>query len=420
MSYDPIDHDFERGMQNRRQILGDDWVDRSLANATGFNAEFQNLITRFAWNEIWGRPGLEQKTRRVIVLAITMALGRWEEFELHARAALLGDAETRLTPDEMKEVLMQGAIYAGVPAANTAFTHAQKILRDIGAQIGYAPAPSAPAAAVHPGIGRAAATDSKPALHYSVRAPRSGKAPRHTVVLSHALGCDLTMWDSLANLLAADCRVIAYDHRGHGSSDAPAGLYAIADLAEDAARLLRELDSGPVVWIGLSMGGMTGQELALRHPSLVAALVIANCTSHYPPPAREVWQQRIDTVRAQGIEVIADAVMGRYFHDRFRAEHSATVARFRQRLATTGPAGYIGCCHAVGTVDTTARLPQITVPTLVIAGELDQGTPLAMAQTLAEQIPQASLVVLKDASHLSATEQPQAFAQAVVQFMQEL
>ncbi|WP_417924796.1 alpha/beta fold hydrolase [Collimonas fungivorans] len=96
------------------------------------------------------------------------------------------------------------------------------------------------------------------------------------------------------------------------------------------------------------------------------------------------------------------------------------MARFRQRLVNTGPAGYIGCCHAVGTVDTTARLPQITVPTLVIAGELDQGTPLAMAQTLAEKIPQASLVVLKDASHLSATEQPQAFAQAVAQFMQEL
>ncbi|MDB5768730.1 MAG: pcaD, partial [Collimonas fungivorans] len=405
---------------NRRTILGDAWVDLSLSNSNTFNAEFQHMITHFAWNEIWGRPGLEHKTRRIIVLAITTALGCWEEFDLHARAALLGDESSRLTPDEIKEVLMQSAIYAGVPAANTAFAHALKILREVGPQIGYALEPLSPAATCHPGVGHEGRTASIPALHYSVRAPRSGKAPRHTVVLSHALGCDLTMWDQLATLLGADCRVIAYDHRGHGGSDAPAGLYAIADLADDAARLLRELDSGPVVWIGLSMGGMTGQELALRHPSLVAALVIANCTSHYPPPAREVWQQRIDTVRAQGIEVIADAVMGRYFHDRFRAEHSATVARFRQRLVNTGPAGYIGCCHAVGTVDTTARLPQITVPTLVIAGELDQGTPLAMAQTLAEQIPQARLVVLKDASHLSATEQPQAFAQAVVQFMQEL
>jgi 3-oxoadipate enol-lactonase len=112
--------------------------------------------------------------------------------------------------------------------------------------------------------------------------------------------------------------------------------------------------------------------------------------------------------------------MGRYFHDQFRAEHSATVVRFRQRLTSTGADGYIGCCHAVGTVDTTARLPQIGIPTLVIAGELDQGTPLAMSQTLVEKIPQARLVVLKDASHLSAIEQPQAFAQVVAQFMLEL
>jgi 3-oxoadipate enol-lactonase len=101
-------------------------------------------------------------------------------------------------------------------------------------------------------------------------------------VLSHALGCDLTMWDSMANRLAA-CRVNAYDHRGHGSSDAPAGPYAMADLADDAARLLCELNQeqmrGPVVWIGLSMGGMVGRELALGHPSLVGALVLAHTTS---------------------------------------------------------------------------------------------------------------------------------------------
>ncbi|MFX5611209.1 carboxymuconolactone decarboxylase family protein, partial [Acinetobacter baumannii] len=82
-------------------------------------------ITRFAWNEIWGRPGLDHKTRRIIVLAITIALGRWEEFELHVRAGLTADPATRLTPDEMKEVMIQASVYAGVPAGNTAFTHAQ-------------------------------------------------------------------------------------------------------------------------------------------------------------------------------------------------------------------------------------------------------------------------------------------------------
>jgi 3-oxoadipate enol-lactonase len=417
MSFDPLDHDLLRGLDQRRAVLGDAWVERSLANANTFTADFQNFITRYAWHDIWDRPGLPRKTRRTIVLAITIALGRWEEYELHVRAALLGDADSRLTPDELKEVLMQSAIYAGVPAANTAFAHAAAILRDVGPQIGYALEPASPLASTHPGVGREGRTGSLPALHYSVRAPRSGRRPRHTVVLSHALGCDLTMWDGLANLLAADCRVIAYDHRGHGSSDAPAGPYAMADLADDAARLLRELDSGPVVWIGLSMGGMVGQELALRHPALVGALVLAHTTSGYPDAARDVWRQRIATVREHGIEAIADAVMGRYFHDGFRAAHPATVARFRQRLVTTDTEGYVGCCAAVGGIDTTARLAQIAAPTLVLAGESDQGTPVGMARMLADGIPGARLQVLAGASHLGAVEQPEAFAAAVTAFI---
>ncbi|MFZ1180043.1 MAG: alpha/beta fold hydrolase, partial [Herbaspirillum sp.] len=337
MSYDPLDHDFERGMRNRRSVLGDAWVDRSVGNATSFNAEFQNLITRFAWNEVWGRPGLDHKTRRIIVLAITIALGRWEEFELHVRAALLGDPATRLTPDEMKEALIQSAIYAGVPAANTAFTHAQQILREVGAQIGYTVAPLLPADTCHSGIGKEGRSSGSPALHYSVRAPRNGKAPRHTIVLSHAIGCDLMMWDALANQLAADCKVIAYDHRGHGSSEKADGLYSMAVLADDAAQMLRDLDTGPVIWIGLSLGGMVGQELALRHPALVRALVLSNTTSGYPEAARQAWQQRIAIVREQGIEAIADTVMERYFHDRFRSEKASTVAHFRKRLTSTDP-----------------------------------------------------------------------------------
>jgi 3-oxoadipate enol-lactonase len=417
MSFDPLDHDFERGMQNRRDVLGDEWVNRSVQNANNFNADFQNLITRFAWNEIWGRPGLDHKTRRIIVLATTIALGRWEEFELHVRAALLATGVERMSPDEMKEVFMQSAIYAGLPAANTAFTHALKILRELAPEIGYTLEAQAPADTAHPGIGKAARTASIPALHYTIRQPRNGKAPRHTVVLSHPLGMDLTIWDGLANLLSADCRVITYDHRGHGSSDAPAEMYSIANLADDAARLLRELDSGPVVWVGLSMGGMVGQEMALRHPSLVSALVIANATSAYPEAGQQLWQQRIETIRSQGLAAIADTVMGRYFHDAFRAQHEATVARARQRLLSTDVQGYIGCCNAVGTVDTTARLALISAPTLVIAGDLDQGTPVAMSQIIADKIPNATLTVLLQASHISAIEQPQAFNDAVIGFI---
>jgi 3-oxoadipate enol-lactonase len=225
------------------------------------------------------------------------------------------------------------------------------------------------------------------------------------------------MWDQLANELAFDCRVICYDHRGHGSSDGPGGPYTMADLADDAARLLRELDSGPVVWIGLSMGGMVGQELALRHPSLVAALVIANSTSAYPAEAGAMWRQRIDAVKAGGLEAIADAVMARYFSDAFRAQHAATVARYRRRVVTTDADAYVACCAAVAAIDTTERLPRVAAPTLVIAGELDAGTPLPMSETLAQRIPGARLAVLRNASHLSAVEQPEQFAHAVTQFM---
>lgn len=116
---------FEAGLVNRRRVLGDEWVDASLAARTPFNADFQTMITRIAWQEIWGRPGLDDRTRRLLVVAITASLGRWEEYALHVRAGLTRDGFTR---DDLKEVLMQTAIYAGVPAANTAFAEAGRII----------------------------------------------------------------------------------------------------------------------------------------------------------------------------------------------------------------------------------------------------------------------------------------------------
>ncbi len=119
---------FDAGIANRRAVLGDAYVDRALAKQGGFAWEFQQFITRFAWSEVWGRPGLDHRTRRVIVLAITVALGRWEEFRLHTRAAL---EQNGLTEDEVREVLIQSAIYAGVPAANTAFAMTDEILAEL-------------------------------------------------------------------------------------------------------------------------------------------------------------------------------------------------------------------------------------------------------------------------------------------------
>ena len=122
------DHLFKAGLVNRRRVLGDAWVDASLENRTDFNADFQAMITRIAWHEIWGRPGLDDRTRRLLVLAITASLGRWEEFALHVRSGL---SQGGFTKDELKEVLMQTAIYAGVPAANTGFAEAGKIIAEL-------------------------------------------------------------------------------------------------------------------------------------------------------------------------------------------------------------------------------------------------------------------------------------------------
>ena len=121
--------DYEKGMATRRKVLGEAWVNRANAGRTPFNEEFQELITRYAWNEIWNRPAIAHPVRRMIVIAQMVALGRWEEFQLHVRAALeSGD----LSPDDVKEILLQSAIYCGVPAANHAFKEAKAILDELG------------------------------------------------------------------------------------------------------------------------------------------------------------------------------------------------------------------------------------------------------------------------------------------------
>jgi 3-oxoadipate enol-lactonase/4-carboxymuconolactone decarboxylase len=119
---------YEAGLVNRRRVLGDAWVDRALESRTTLDAEFQEMITRIAWHEVWGRIGLDERTRRLLVIAVTASLGRWEEFSLHTRAGLTHGS---FSADELKEVLMQLAIYAGVPAANTAFAHARRIIGEL-------------------------------------------------------------------------------------------------------------------------------------------------------------------------------------------------------------------------------------------------------------------------------------------------
>jgi 4-carboxymuconolactone decarboxylase len=120
---------YDRGIARRRKVLGDAWVDKSINNATDFNREFQEFISRYAWGEIWTRPHFDERTRRILVIGSMIALGRWEEFRLHAGAAL---REGGFTPDDLKEIIMQQAIYCGVPAANHAFKEAGELIAALG------------------------------------------------------------------------------------------------------------------------------------------------------------------------------------------------------------------------------------------------------------------------------------------------
>ena len=421
--------DFDRGVKNRRAVLGDAWVDKSLDNASDFNAEFQSLITRYAWNDIWGRPALPHATRRLLVLGMTMGLARWEEFELHCKAAIRSSRqEGGVSLAMIKETLLQGAIYCGVPAANTAF----KITMDALREAGLLPAPAPLSAAVRVATHH---TFSQPQLRAAVQGGSAGGGgPASAVaddpevatagvpiVLSHALGLDLHLWDDLARQLAVRGHpVLRYDHRGHGGSAVPDGPYAMNELVDDAARLIREWGRGPVLWVGLSMGGMVGQGLALLHPDLLRGLVLANTSAQYPEAAKAMWAQRIATVESQGMAGIADMLMERYFSAAFRAAQADVVAGFRATVLRTDAKGYAACCHAVANVDWLERLRDVRCPTLVIAGAQDVGAPVAMSQAMVERIPGAELVVMAEASHLSVIEQPLPFEQALSRVLARL
>ncbi len=121
----------ERGMARRRKILGNEWVDRAIAKKTSFTAEFQDFITRAAWGEIWTRPHYDERTRRILVIGTMLALDKWDEFRMHVRAALV---EGGFTPDDIKEIILQQAIYCGVPAANHAFKEAADVIGDVKAK----------------------------------------------------------------------------------------------------------------------------------------------------------------------------------------------------------------------------------------------------------------------------------------------
>ena len=397
--------DLDRGAANRRAMLGDAWVERSLGQANSFNAEFQSQVTRHAWHDIWGRPGLDAQTRRLLVLGMTMGLARWEEFELHCRAAIRGGVPLAV----IKEALMQGAIYCGVPAANTAFKITVGICQAEG--IALDPAPLLPGHRVETHH-----SFSLPQLRVALQGPVDAANPGVPVVLSHALGMRLEMWDGLAAALAPEHPVLRYDHRGQGGSAAVRAPYALDDLVDDAARLITEWGRGPVVFVGLSMGGLVGQGLGIRYPHLVRGLLLANTAATYPDAGRAGLAQRAAAVRAGGMVAVAAAVLERFLSEATRASQPALAADVLASLLRADAEGYALAALAIQGADWQPALASIRCPVQVVAGSQDAGSTVAMAQAIVDGIPGAQLSVL-DAAHLSVLEQPAGFWQALQQLL---
>ena len=250
-------------------------------------------------------------------------------------------------------------------------------------------------------------------IHYT-----DSDGPGDAVLLVHAIGCDHRMWDALGETLPPRYRVIRMDVRGHGKSVVSGGPYSLDQLADDARDLLDALHIAKAHWVGLSMGGMIGQAFALRHPTRLMKLVLANTTSTYGTQGPEMWAARVKAVSEGGMAAVKELAMQRYFTDQFRASDVDVVDRIGEGFLATDPQGYIACCQAIGKLDFSGDLHRIKAPTLVIAGEKDVGTPVSMSEAIAKAIPRAKLAVIPGAAHLSAVENPEESGRLVEQFLE--
>lgn len=240
-------------------------------------------------------------------------------------------------------------------------------------------------------------------LNYKLSGPED--AP--VLMFSNSLGTSFGMWDPQVSAFSANWRILQYDTRGHGASEVTEAPYTVDLLASDAVALLDHLEIARVHFCGLSLGGLTGQALALQWPERLVSLTLTNTAAHIPPVS--LWNERIAAVRARGLEPIVDGVLARWFTAGFAKRAPDAWSRMRTMFCANDPRGYVACCMAVRDSDFRQDLARVRVPTLVIFGEDDQATPPAFAEFLAGAIPGARLIGIEKAAHISNVEQPEIF-----------
>ena len=248
----------------------------------------------------------------------------------------------------------------------------------------------------------------------SIHAELEGPERAPVLMLSNSLGTNLHMWDEQAGLLMRHFRLVRYDRRGHGKSDAPKGPYTMERLGRDVLGVLDGLGIQKINWCGLSMGGMVGMWLGANAASRIVKLILSNTSAHFPDPT--VWDGRIKMVREKGLAGIVDANMERWFTKDFRERAPQTIAKMSEMFVATPLEGYIGCGEAIRDMDHRPLLPKITAPTLVIAGRHDPATTLEAGEFVKDHVPGARIAVL-EAAHISNLEQPQVYTETMLEFL---
>jgi 3-oxoadipate enol-lactonase len=250
-------------------------------------------------------------------------------------------------------------------------------------------------------------------IHYEL----SGKEDAPVVMLSHSLASSLIMWNPQMDLLQSHFRVLRFDTRGHGESDAPEGAYTLDQLGNDAVALLNHLDIDTVHFVGLSMGGMIGQYLALNHSQRLKSLTLCDTAAVMPEEVQPIWQERIDGVLENGMQLMALETLDRWFTKPYLDQNPPEVELIQNQILATPVTGFVGCSEAIRRLDYLENLSQINLPTLIIVGEEDPGTPVAASEAMQARIQGAKLKVLPSAAHLSNIEQAGAFNDTLITFL---
>ncbi|MBP6770166.1 MAG: 3-oxoadipate enol-lactonase [Reyranella sp.] len=251
-------------------------------------------------------------------------------------------------------------------------------------------------------------------LHYRVHG--SDDAP--VVALVNSLGTDARIWDATIEFLSTGYRVLSYDKRGHGLSDAPPHDYTLSDHVDDLVRLLEHVGISRLALAGVSVGGMIAQGFALRYRDRLAALVLCDTAPRIGTASS--WNDRIAAVRENGLAAIADGIMERWFSARYRREHGDDVAGWRNLFLRGDPAGYCSTCATVRDTDLTGEAAEISTPTLVVVGSEDGSTPVETVRSAAATIPGARFEIIPGAGHIPSIEQPEALAALMTSFFKEV